>query len=77
MKRFVKNFISALFIVLLLVNGSSAETNYDYNDAQEAANYIAHFMKDSPDIAIMSGSELGRFPDVINIDDKIYNMFKM
>ncbi|MBQ7577709.1 MAG: purine-nucleoside phosphorylase [Synergistaceae bacterium] len=71
MRRFVKNFISALFIVLLLVNGSSAETNYDYNDAQEAANYIAHFMKDSPDIAIMSGSELGRFPDVANIDDKI------
>ena len=60
--RQVKKFFAALFILAaLFVNVSLAEelVDYDYDDAQEALNYISQFVKVSPDIAIITGSGLG------------------
>lgn len=66
--RQVKKFFAALFILAaLFVNVSLAEelVDYDYDDAQEALNYISQFVKVSPDIAIITGSGLGTVANIV------------
>ena len=44
-------------------------TNYDFDDALDAVNYLQKFFKAAPEIAVVAGSGLGKIIDIV--DDKV------